>query len=50
MEKTFRYRGVKMWKQLYTTYVRSHLEFAVHVWNPYLKGDIETLEKIQHRA
>ena len=24
--------------------------FAVQAWNPYLKKDIECLEKIQHRA
>ena len=50
LKKTFRFRGVEMWKKLYTTYVRPHLEFAVPVWNPYLKGDIEALERIQHRA
>ena len=27
-----------------------HLEFAVPVWNPHLKRDIEELENIQHRA
>ena len=26
------------------------MEFAVQEWNPYLKRDIECLEKIQHRA
>ena len=26
------------------------MEFAVQAWNPYLKKDIECLEKIQHRA
>ena len=30
--------------------VRQKLEFAQSVWNPYLKKDIETLEKIQRRA
>ena len=32
---------------LYISLVRSHLEFAFTVWNPYLKGDIEKLERIQ---
>ena len=31
-------------------YNRPHLEFAVPVWNPYMKKDIEKLENIQHRA
>jgi ribonuclease P/MRP protein subunit RPP40 len=39
-----------MWKKLYTTYVRPHLEFAIPVWNPYSTNDIVKLEKIQHRA
>jgi hypothetical protein len=32
------------------TYVIPHLEFAVAAWNPYLKQDISTLEKVQQRA
>ena len=39
-----------MWKKLYGTYVRPHLEYAIPVWNPYSTGDIMILEKIQHRA
>jgi len=39
-----------MWKKLYRTYVRPHLEYAIPVWNPYSTGDIMILEKIQHRA
>ena len=36
--------------QLIGTYVRPHLEFAVPGWNPYRKGDIDILEKVQRRA
>ena len=35
---------------VYRTYIRPHMEFAVQAWNPYLKKDIDCLEKIQHRA
>ena len=35
---------------LYKSMVRSHLEYAVQVWSPYRKGDIDTLEKVQMRA
>ena len=38
-----------MWKKLYTTYVRPHLEFAIPVWNPYHMGHIDILERVQHR-
>ena len=50
MKRTFKSRDANTWKNLYTSYIRPHLEFAVPVWNPYAKGDIEKLEKIQHKA
>ena len=50
LKRTFRFRGAEMWKKLYTSYVRPLLEFAIPVWNPYKKGDIKILERIQHRA
>ena len=36
--------------QIYKVFVRPHLEYAVTAWSPWQKNDIETLEKIQHRA
>src|SRR3989441_11196475 len=35
---------------LYKAMVRSHLEFAGSVWNPYKISQIRSLEKIQKRA
>ena len=29
--------------------MRPHLEYAVQIWNPYLEGDIEKIEKVQER-
>ena len=43
-------REIVVWKKLYTMYIRPHLEFAAPVWNPYLEGDINTLERVQNRA
>jgi ribonuclease P/MRP protein subunit RPP40 len=48
--RTFTCRDAGLWKQLYTSLVRPHLEFASTVWNPYLSGGIKTLEKVQERA
>ena len=35
---------------LYKTYVCPHLEYCIPVWSPYLMGDMDELEKVQHRA
>ena len=35
---------------LYKSFVRPHMEFAIQAWSPYLKRDIECLEKVQRRA
>ena len=50
LKHSFTSRDFVLWKRLYTTYVRPHLEFSIEVWNPYMKGDIKTLEQVQRRA
>ena len=50
IKRTFTYYDRRSFAILYKTYIRPHMEFAVQAWNPYLKKDIECLEKIQHRA
>jgi len=35
---------------IYKGFIRPHLEYAIQAWCPYLKGDIEYLEKVQRRA
>ena len=43
-------RDFDLWKQLYISLVRPHLEFASSVLNPYRQGDISILEKVQRLA
>jgi len=48
--KAFHYRDKKTFVNLYKTYVRPHLEFAVAAWCPWNQADIELLEKVQAKA
>ena len=50
LRNTFRFSGAEMWKSLYVSYVRPHLEYAIPVWNPYTQTDINIIERIQRRA
>jgi ribonuclease P/MRP protein subunit RPP40 len=50
LKKNFMCRDSNLWKNLYISLVRPHLEYAVQVWNPYLTKDIKLIEKVQRRA
>ena len=39
-----------MFKILYTTHVRPHLEYGQTIWSPYLKHNITSVENVQRRA
>ena len=49
LRKTFISRDSQLCKKLYAALVRPHVEYAVPVWNPYLEGDISTIENVQER-
>ncbi|XP_065645292.1 uncharacterized protein LOC136075783 [Hydra vulgaris] len=50
LKEVFRSRSIYLWRTLYITYVRPHLEFAIQAWSPHLKKDINMLERVQRRA
>lgn len=50
IRRTFITLDEKMFKPLYTTLVRPHLEYANQVWNPHLMKDIKAIENVQRRA
>ena len=48
--RTVSYRDRIHFVKLYKQDVRVHLEYCVQVWCPWLKKDVELLEKVQKRA
>ena len=44
------FRDKKVFIDLYVTYVRPHLEYAVQAWSPWTLGDMDMLESVQRRA
>ena len=49
-KRSFKYLNIQCFTLLYKSMVRSHLDYCSSVWNPYHKGDIEALEKVQKRG
>ena len=50
LKLAFHSRSGQVWKKLYTTYVRRHLEYAVQAWSPFYEKDIALIENIQRKA
>ena len=50
IRRSFEYMDKKMFKQLFTSMVRPHLEYAAAVWNPHLQRHITEIENVQRRA
>jgi len=50
IKRNFRSIDIEEFNLLYKAYIRPHLEYCIQVWSPYLKKDIESLERVQRRA
>ena len=50
IRRSFSYLDGPLFKKLFTTFVRPHLEYAQAVWSPHLKKHINLLENVQRRA
>lgn len=48
--RTFLYKNSTSLLQLYKSLVRPKLEYCIQVWRPYLRRDIDLIEKVQKRA
>ena len=50
IRRSFAFLDGKLFKQLYTSFVRPHLEYCQSIWSPHLKKDIKIIESVQRRA
>ena len=50
IRRTFSFLDCHLFKKLYTTFVRPHLEYAHPVWSPHLLKHISIIENVQKRA
>ena len=47
---SYRYLDIKMFIPLYKCLVRSHFDYAVTVWDPYVLKLVDDIESVQRRA
>jgi len=47
IKRNFKHLTIQSFTMLYKNTVRSHLDYCSSVWSPYIKKDIEALEKVQ---
>ena len=48
LKRAFVSRDPDLWREIYVSLVRPHLEYAEQAWNPLLVGDIKRIFKV-HR-
>ena len=50
IKHTFKFIDEEIFQLLYKALVRPHLEYSSCIWSPYLKYNIDALERVQRRA
>ena len=50
IRRNITYKDKSLIVLLYKAIVRPHLEYCIQAWSPYLRKDIDMLEKIERRA
>jgi len=50
IKRNFESIDIEEFNLLYKAYIRPHLDYCIQVWAPYLRKDIECLERVQRRA
>ena len=50
IKHTFKHLNKEIFKLLYKSMVRPHLEYNSVVWSPHLKKDMDVIERVQRRA
>ena len=50
INRTFSHKSRFLIDTLYKSLVRPHLDYCAQAWRPFLRKDIDLLEKVQHRA
>ena len=46
VKNSFKYFDAELVRLLYVSLIRPHLEYAIPVWNSYLRKDVDRLENI----
>ena len=50
IRRTIKFKDRNIMLPLYNAHVRSRLEYASVIWNPYRQDDIQAIERVQRRA